>query len=108
MAKRDSSGTHASSNPDLAAAATGSQSAWDRLVDRYAQRVWSTARGLGLDAVAAAEVCHLTWARTVDHLERLSTDEQMLDWLRAGVEHEASLVRPLSPSSAESDELSHR
>jgi DNA-directed RNA polymerase specialized sigma24 family protein len=73
---------------ELAAAAAGSQRAWDRLVDRHAQRVWSTARGSGLDAVAAAGVCQVTWARLVDHLDELSTDEQLREWLYAAAEQE--------------------
>jgi DNA-directed RNA polymerase specialized sigma24 family protein len=74
---------------DVAAAAGGDESAWDRLFDRHAQRVWSTARGYGLGAAAAAGVCHLTWARLVEHLDELITDEQLREWLVAAAEHQA-------------------
>jgi DNA-directed RNA polymerase specialized sigma24 family protein len=74
---------------DVAAAAEGDQRAWDRLVDRHAQRVWSAARSFGLDAGAAADVCHLTWARLVEHLDELSTEERLCEWLVTTATHEA-------------------
>jgi DNA-directed RNA polymerase specialized sigma24 family protein len=76
-------------DPDLAAAAAGSQGAWDRLVERHAQRVWSTARGFGLGDDTAADVCLVAWARLVDHLDELSTDDEVRDWLSAATEYEA-------------------
>jgi DNA-directed RNA polymerase specialized sigma24 family protein len=84
---------------DLADAAAGSQSAWDRLVDRHAQRVWSTARGSGLDATVAADVCQLMWTRLVNHLDELSTDEQVREWLCAATEDEVCRVLRAGPSA---------
>ena len=80
--------THPLDN-DVVAAAAGDQHAWERLVDRYAQRVWSTARGFGLDADAATFVCQLSWTRLADHLDELETDEQLCNWVCAPAEHEA-------------------
>ena len=74
---------------DVVAAAGGDRQAWERLVDRYAQRVWSTARGFGLDADAATLVCQLSWTRLADHLDELQTDEQLCDWVCTAAEHEA-------------------
>ena len=76
-------------DPDLAGAAAGSQGAWDRLVERHAQRVWSTARAFGLGDDSAAHVCLVAWARLVDHLDELSTDDEVRDWLSAATECEA-------------------
>ena len=77
---------------DVAAAAAGDQDAWERLVERHAQRVWSTARGFGLDVAAATLVCQLSWARLADHLEGLRTDEQLCDWVCTAAEHEARAI----------------
>jgi DNA-directed RNA polymerase specialized sigma24 family protein len=74
---------------DVAAAAAGDQHAWERLVDRHAQRVWSTARGFGLDVPAATLVCQLSWSRLADHLDGLRTEEQLRDWVCTAAEHEA-------------------
>jgi len=82
----------ATSAADLAAAAAGDQGAWDRLVDRHAQWVWSTARGFGLGAVAAAQVCGVAWARLADHLDEVRTDEQLRRWLGTIASHEARRV----------------
>jgi DNA-directed RNA polymerase specialized sigma24 family protein len=93
MAMREDSGARsAASDPDVAAAASGDQSAWDQLVERHAQRVWSTVRSFGLDVAAAADVCHLTWMRVLDHLDELSADEQLPEWLSSSAEREARAV----------------
>jgi DNA-directed RNA polymerase specialized sigma24 family protein len=90
MTKGDHGGV-SSAGPatDVAAAAAGDHRAWERLVDRHAQGVWSIARGLGLGADAAAEVCEVVWTRLVDHLEELRTDQQLGWWLGATAEREA-------------------
>jgi hypothetical protein len=75
----------------VAAAASGSRSAWDRLVDRHAEGVWSTARGSGLD-VGAAGGCELTWARLADHLNELGRGGQPWEWLHIATEREAYRV----------------
>jgi DNA-directed RNA polymerase specialized sigma24 family protein len=96
MARREDVGA---ADADLAAAAAGSQSAWDRLVERHAQRVWSTARGSGLDAALAADVCQLMWTRLVNHLDELSTNEQVREWLCAATEDEVCRVLRAGPSA---------
>jgi hypothetical protein len=55
-----SDGRSAASDCNPAAVADGDQSAWDRLVERHARRVWSTSRGFALDAAAAADVSRRT------------------------------------------------
>jgi hypothetical protein len=77
---------------DVTAATAGDQDAWDRLVDRHAQRVWSTARGFGLDVAAASLVCRLSWIRLADHLDDVRGDEQLCDWLCSAAEHEARAI----------------
>jgi DNA-directed RNA polymerase specialized sigma24 family protein len=87
--REDSGARSAAADPDVAAAAAGDQSAWDRLVERHAQRVWSTARRFGLDVAGAADVCHLTWMRVVDHLDELSAAAQLPEWVCSSAEREA-------------------
>jgi hypothetical protein len=74
---------------DVLAAAAGDGRAWERLVDRHAQRVWNTARGFGLDVSAATLVCQLSWTRLTDHLDEVRTEEQLCDWVCAAAEHDA-------------------
>jgi RNA polymerase sigma factor (sigma-70 family) len=77
------------SDPAIAAAEGGDQTAWDTLVDRHAQLVWSTARRFAVNKVAAADVCGLTWARLADHVHELDTDAELREWLRSTAEREA-------------------
>ena len=76
-------------DPVIAAAAAGDQSAWDVLVDRHAQELWDLARGFGLDTATAAAVCQFTWMRLVDHLDELSTDGQLRDWLSSTAQRQS-------------------
>jgi DNA-directed RNA polymerase specialized sigma24 family protein len=64
-------------------ASAGDAGAWDELVDRYAQPVWTTVIGYGLDDCRAAEVCALTWYRCADHLNQLAHSGQVARWLLA-------------------------
>jgi DNA-directed RNA polymerase specialized sigma24 family protein len=95
MARRNDADSRTPAQPlkgDVAAAAAGDQDAWDRLVDRHAQRVWSTARAFGLDVAAASLVCQLSWIRLADHLDALRSEEQLCNWLCAAAEHEARAI----------------
>ena len=65
----------------VAAAAAGDSAAWETLVDRHVQSVWSTAIGRGLDPSQAAQVSAITWLRCVDHLDELTTAASVHDWL---------------------------
>ena len=79
----------------LAAATAGDQRCWDRLVERYAQHAWDTARSHGLGISSAAAICQLAWMRLADHLDEVSTEVELRDWLGAAIEREAlSLPHP--------------
>jgi Sigma-70 region 2 len=81
----------ASLGAELADAAAGNQEAWDAIVDRYAPAVWSVARRRHLSRPQAAEVCHLTWLRLLDHLPSVPP-EGLLDWLETTAARECSRV----------------
>jgi hypothetical protein len=72
----------------VAGAVAGDANAWDALVDRHAQSMWSAVIDSGLDPSRASEVCALTWLRCVDHLDELCGREEIGDWLLATASHE--------------------
>ena len=81
--------------PDAAlagAAHAGDVDAWNALVDRHAQMVWTMACREGLDERQAAEVSRLTWLRCLDHLDELTLGGAR-DWLSTTAAIEAARVR---------------
>lgn len=70
-------------------AAKGDQEAWNALVDRYAQLVWSVARAHRLGAADAADVSQVTWLRLVEHLGRLREPEALAGWLATTARRES-------------------
>src|SRR5688572_28663305 len=78
------------------AAADGSQSAWDELVDRYAGLVWSVCRAHRLSQADAADVSQTVWLRLVEHLHRLRDPERVVSWLATTARHECYRVLRVS------------
>lgn len=62
-------------------AALGDEKAWEALVDRFADLVWSVARGHGLGTADAADVSQTTWLRLAEHLRTLREPERVGAWL---------------------------
>lgn len=62
-------------------AALGDEKAWEALVDRFADLVWSVARGHGLVPADAADVSQTTWLRLAEHLRSLREPERVGAWL---------------------------
>jgi RNA polymerase sigma factor (sigma-70 family) len=62
-------------------AALGDEQAWESLVDRFSDLVWSVARGHGLDRADAADVSQTTWLRLAEHLRTLREPERVGAWL---------------------------
>ena len=73
----------------LAAAAGGSQAAWDALVDRYGRLVWSVVRGFRFDPATAADVSQTVWLRLVEHCERIRDPERLPAWLATTARNES-------------------
>ena len=79
----------------LARAAEGDQEAWDALVDRFSQMVWSIARGFRLDDATAKDVTQTVWLRLVENLDRLTDPERLPGWLATTCRREALRVKGL-------------
>jgi RNA polymerase sigma factor (sigma-70 family) len=63
------------------AAASGDEAAWESLVDRFADLVWSVARAHGLDQVDAADVSQTTWLHLAEHIGRMREPGRVGAWL---------------------------
>lgn len=70
------------SNADLVArAAAGEPAAWDRLVERYTNLLWSVGRAHRLSTADAGDVVQTTWLRLVENLERIQDPDRLAGWL---------------------------
>lgn len=65
----------------LARADRGDAAAWNALVDRYTNLLWSVGRAHRLDPADAADVVQTTWLRLVEHLDRIEDPERLPGWL---------------------------
>lgn len=63
------------------AAASGDETAWESLVDRFADLVWSVARAHGLDQADAADVSQTTWLHLAEHIGRIREPDKVGAWL---------------------------
>jgi RNA polymerase sigma factor (sigma-70 family) len=81
------------------AAGQGDQTAWERLVDRFAGLIWAVARAHGLSTTQAADVSQVTWLRLVEHLGSLRDPEHVGAWLATTARREA--LRTLRSRSRE-------
>lgn len=70
-------------------ASSGDKAAWDEIVERYGNLVWSVARGFRLDAASAADVSQTTWLRLVENLDRIRDPERLAGWLATTTRNEA-------------------
>lgn len=71
------------------AAAEGDAAAWNALVERYTNLLWSIARSYGLAAADAADVVQTAWLRLVERLGQLRDPERVGSWLATTVRREA-------------------
>jgi RNA polymerase sigma factor (sigma-70 family) len=76
----------------LARASSGDQTAWDRVVARYAGLLWAVARGFRLDAADAADAVQNTWLRLVENLDRITEPDKLGSWLGTTVRRECLQV----------------
>lgn len=65
----------------LAQCRAGRQAAWSTLVRRYQRLVYTVPRRAGLDDGAAADVFQTTFARLVEHLDRIEDAARVRAWL---------------------------
>jgi RNA polymerase sigma factor (sigma-70 family) len=76
----------------LTSAAAGDQAAWNALVDRFGQMVWSVARSFRLDDATAKDVSQTVWLRLVENLDRIGDPERLPGWLATTCRREAMRV----------------
>ncbi len=87
------------------AAASGEESAWRSLVDRFAGLVWSVIQGYRLPPSDAADVSQTTWLRLAEHLGTLRDPERLGGWLATTAGHECLRVLRLSGRQVPTDEV---
>jgi len=83
----------------LGAAENGDQAAWDALVLRFTNLLWSVARAHRLDTADAGDVVQTTWLRLVENLGRIQDPERLPGWLATTARHEC--LRTLRRSGRE-------
>jgi len=77
----------------LSLAAAGDQAAWNALVERFSQMVWSIARSFRLDDATAKDVSQTVWLRLVENLHRIDDPERLPGWLATTCRREALRVK---------------
>jgi RNA polymerase sigma factor (sigma-70 family) len=77
----------------LARAASGDQAAWNELVERFNQMVWSIARSFRLDDATAKDVSQTVWLRLVENMHRIDDPERLPGWLATTCRREALRVK---------------
>jgi RNA polymerase sigma factor (sigma-70 family) len=73
----------------LKLAADGDRSAWDALVERFGQMVWSTARSFRLDDATAKDVAQTVWLKLIENVDRIKDPERLPGWLATTCRREA-------------------
>jgi RNA polymerase sigma factor (sigma-70 family) len=87
----------------LLRAAAGEREAWDALVERFGQMVWSVARSFRLDDAAASDVAQTVWLRLIENVDRIQDPERLPGWLATTCRREALRVIKRSERSVPSD-----
>jgi RNA polymerase sigma factor (sigma-70 family) len=65
----------------LDSAAHGDQRAWNEIVDRYTNLLWSVGRSHRLDAASINDVIQTTWLRLLENMDRIRDPERLAGWL---------------------------
>jgi RNA polymerase sigma factor (sigma-70 family) len=65
----------------LSLADNGDQAAWNLLVERYTNLLWSIARAYRLTPADASDVVQATWLKLVENLGRITDPERLPAWL---------------------------
>ena len=76
----------------LTRAANGERGAWDALVDRFGQMVWSVARGFRLDDASAKDVSQTVWMKLIENIDSINDPERLPGWLATTSRREALRV----------------
>jgi RNA polymerase sigma factor (sigma-70 family) len=76
----------------LTAIRAGDDTAWAELVQRYAGRIWATARAQSLSPELASDVVQTVWLVLLDKISTIRNDESIRFWLTTVARHEAIRV----------------
>jgi RNA polymerase sigma factor (sigma-70 family) len=76
----------------VAAAASGSEFAWERLVRELGGLLWAVARTFRLSDADAADVVQATWVRLLEHLDRLTEPGRVGAWIATTARRECLRV----------------
>jgi RNA polymerase sigma factor (sigma-70 family) len=76
----------------LMLAAEGDRRAWDALVERFGQMVWSVARSFRLDDATAKDVAQTVWLKLIENLGSIKDPERLPGWLATTCRREALKV----------------
>jgi RNA polymerase sigma factor (sigma-70 family) len=63
-------------------ARSGDRTAWNAIVDEYANLLWSVVRSFRLGEAQAADAVQTTWLRLVEHLDAIREPGRLAGWLR--------------------------
>ena len=72
----------------LRRAGDGEQAAWNALVARYENLLWSIARGYRLDTADAGDVVQTCWLKLLENLSRIEQPERLAGWLATTARNE--------------------
>jgi RNA polymerase sigma factor (sigma-70 family) len=78
--------------PLLAGAARGSESAWQKIVERYAPLVQSVCHNHGIRGADAEDIAGSVWLRLVANLAGIREPEALPGWLRTTTRHECLIL----------------
>lgn len=62
-------------------AADGDQRAWNEIVDRFTNLLWSIGRAHRLDTADISDIIQNTWLRLLENLDRIEDPERLPGWL---------------------------
>lgn len=94
----------------LRQAYNGDERAWNELVQRFNNLLWSVARSYRLDTADAADAVQTSWLRLVEHLDSIEDPERVVGWLVTTVRRECLRIlrrqgreRPVAPEESAFD-----
>ena len=70
-------------------AASGNETAWNQLIERFSPMVAATARAYRLGSADAQDVCQTVWLRLVEGIGTIRDPERVGAWLAAVTRHES-------------------
>lgn len=89
VAEQPANFAEASAAELVCAARSGSQRAWNELVDRFSPLLWHVARRIRLNRADAADAVQASWLRLIENLDRIRNPGAVPGWLVTTCHREA-------------------